>query len=256
MTDTMDHSDPVGRAFLGALGLHIALLAGLLVTGWLAKEQDSFGSKNAGGAAVGVEVVNSIPLVHHGAPNPLANDSQSEVPQAPVTKPVERVKEEKPPPDAIPIKSPKTKKAPEASEKQRFRPINELQPNQLTSKSAPQVSSPQFTATPGSGQIGAGKSSLEGTIYAGYGDQIRGIIARNWRTGDVDAQLRSAPIVTANFDLMRDGSIGHLQLTQRSGNFSLDASVQRAIQDSKFPPLPQGYPHDHATVEFSFELKR
>src|SRR5580704_3206801 len=146
MTDTLDHSDPVGRAFLGALGLHIALLAGLLLTGWLAKEQDSFGSKNAGGVAVGVEVVNSIPLVHHGAPNPLTNDTESEVPQAPVTKPVERVKEEKPPPDAIPIKSPKTKKAPEASEKQRFRPINELQPNQLTSKSAPQISSPLFTA--------------------------------------------------------------------------------------------------------------
>ncbi len=256
MTDAMDHNDPVGPAFFGALGLHFALVAGFGIMKWLAPTVDAFGSKNAGGPAVGVEVVNAMPLVHHGTPNPLVNDSESEVPQAPVTKPVERVKEEKPPPDAIPIKSPKTKKAPEASEKQRFRPINELQPNQLTSKSAPQISSPLFTATPGSGQIGAGKSSLEGTIYAGYGDQIRGIIARNWRTGDVDAQLRSAPIVTAAFDLMRDGTVTHLQLSQRSGNFSLDASVQRAIQESKFPPLPQGFPHDHATVEFSFELKR
>ena len=256
MTDTLEHSDPVGRAFLGALGLHLALVAGLLLTGWLTSVRDSFGSKNAGGAAVGVEVVDSMPLVHHGTPNPLTNDSESEVPQAPVTKPVERVKEEPPPPNAIPIKSPKAKKAPEASERQRFRPINELQPNQLTSQSAPQISSQMFTALPGSGQIGAGKSSLEGTIYGGYGDQIRGIIARNWRTSDVDAQLRTAPIGTATFDLQRDGSVTHLQLSQRSGNLSLDSSVQRAIQEAKFPPLPQGFPHDHATVEFSFELKR
>jgi len=256
MTDTLEHGDPVGRAFLGALGLHIALVAGLFVTGWLASARDSFGTKNAGGAAVGVEVVDSMPLVHHGTPNPLTNDTESEVPQAPVTKPVEKVKEEPPPKDAIPIKSPKAKKVQEASEKQRFRPIDQLQPNQLTSSTAPQISNQMFTALPGSGQIGAGKSSLEGTIYGGYGDQIRGIIARNWRTGDVDAQLRSAPVVTASFDLMRDGSVTHLRLTQRSGNLSLDNSVQRAITDAKFPPLPQGFPHDHATVEFSFELKR
>jgi TonB family protein len=256
MTDTLEHSDPVGRAFLGALGLHVALLSGLLLTGWLEREHDSFGSKNAGGAAVGVEVVDSMPLVHHGTPNPLTNDTESEVPQAPVTKPVEKVKEEPPPKDAIPIKSPKAKKAQEASERQRFRPIDQLQPNQLTSSTAPQISSQMFTALPGSGQIGAGKSSLEGTIYGGYGDQIRGIIARNWRTSDVDAQLRTAPIVTASFDLMRDGSVTHLRLTQRSGNLSLDNSVQRAVTDAKFPPLPQGFPHDYATVEFSFELKR
>ena len=162
--------------------------------------------------------------------------------------------EEPPPPNAIPIKSPKTKKAPEASEKQRFRPINELQPNQLTSKSAPQISSPLFTATPGSGQIGAGKSSLEGTVYAGYGDQIRSIIARNWHTNDVTAQV--APPVVASFDLMKDGSIRNLTIVQSSRITSLDFSVRRAIEGVTLPPLPPGYPRSTAKCEFTFELKK
>src|SRR5580698_10436847 len=185
----LNHPDPMRGGFLGALALHAALIGGLGLSSWLASHRDSFGAKDAGGMAVGIATVDSIPLVHHGATNPLTNDTESEVPQAPVTKPQERVKAEKPPPDAIPLKTRQSKKipAPEASERQKYRPINELQPNQILSKSAPQVSSPMFTAIPGSGQIGAVKSSLKGTIFSGYGDQIQRIIERNWNTGSVDA---------------------------------------------------------------------
>ena len=178
IADIRDHRDPMRGGFLGALLLHAALIGGLGISSWLATHRDSFGAKDAGGMAVGVETVDSIPLVHHGPTNPLTNDTESEVPQQPVTKPLERVKEEKPPPDAVPLKTRKSKKtpAPEASERQKFRPISELEPNQLLSKSAPQISSPMFTAMPGSGQIGAGKNSLQGTIFAEYGDQIQRII--------------------------------------------------------------------------------
>ena len=70
---------------------------------------------------MGIEAVNTIPLPHHGPENPLASDTDSEVPQAPA-KPVERVKEEKPPPDAVPIKSKTPKKTPAevASEKNKL----------------------------------------------------------------------------------------------------------------------------------------
>jgi outer membrane biosynthesis protein TonB len=255
-TNLWDRRDPMRVGFLGALGLHAALLGSLGISSWVAAHRDSFGSKDAGGMAVGIEVVNSIPLIHHGQTNPLTNDTESEVPQQPVTKPEERVKEEAPPPDSIRLKERKSKKAPEASERQHFRPISELQPNQLMSKSAPQMSSPMFTAMPGSGQIGAGKNDLEGTIFAEYGRQIQDIIARNWHTGDVSPQIRSASVVTADFDLLRDGSISHFKLSKSSNIITLDASVQRAIEDSKFPPLPAGFPRDHASVEFSFELKR
>ena len=42
---------------------------------------EMFGAKDAGGGAIGVEAVNTIPLLHSGAQNPLANDTQSQVPQ-------------------------------------------------------------------------------------------------------------------------------------------------------------------------------
>ncbi len=116
--DIWDHRDPMRGGFLGALMLHAALIGGLGISSWLATHRDSFGAKDAGGMAVGIETVDSMPLVHHGPTNPLTNDTESEVPQQPVTKPEERVKAEKPPPDAIPLKTRKSKNipAPEASD--------------------------------------------------------------------------------------------------------------------------------------------
>ena len=43
---------------------------------------------------------------------------------------------------------------------------------------------------------------------------------------------------------------------RRSGIPSLDLSVQEAIENSKYPPLPPEYDKSSATVEFTFELKR
>ena len=259
MTDhgsILDQPDPIGGPFLGAVALHAAVIGGLLISASFAKHPSAFGSLQAGGNAIGVEAVDTIPLIHHGAPNPVASDTESEIPQTPVKAP-DQVKEEKPPPDAIPLKMRKPKKKPAevASARQRFRPLNELLPNQITSQLAPQVSNQAYSAAPGAGRLGTGPHTTLGDRFAGYGDQIRRIVASKWRTDDVTAQ--AAPIVIATFDLMRDGSIRNLELLQRSGNNSLDLSVQRAIQDSApFPPIPSGFERDHASVEFWFELKR
>lgn len=252
----LDQPDRLGRFFLGAVGLHAAIIGGLLVSASLNSHRSSFGAMQAGGNAVGVEAVNMIPLVHHGNPNPVANDTESEVPQTPIKAP-DRVKAEKPPPDAIPLKLRKSKKktAEVASARQRFRPLDELLPNQITSQSAPQVSNQAFSAVPGAGRLGTGPNTTLGDRFAGYADQIRQIVASKWRAGDVRSQ--TAPIVIATFDLLRDGSIRNLQLLQRSGDSALDLSVQRAIADSApFPPIPAGFDRDHASVEFWFELKR
>jgi TonB family protein len=149
----------------------------------------------------------------------------------------------------------KPKPAPDASSRQRFRPLNELLPNQLTSATAPQVSNQAFSAISGAGRIGAGPHTTLGDQFAGYADQIRQIVASKWRTGDVNAQ--SAPTVIATFDLMRDGSVRNVQLLQRSGVTALDNSVERAIQEAApFPPIPAAFPRSSASVEFWFELKR
>jgi len=256
VTEILDRRDSLRGGFLGAAALHAAAFAAIIGPAWTG-HRTSFGALQAGGAAVGVEAVETIPLIHHGAPNPVANDTESQVPQTPVVKPKERLKEEPPPPEAIPLKMRKAKQRPaaETSARQRFRPLNELLPNQLTSATAPQVSNQAFSALSGAGRIGAGPHTTLGDQFAGYADQIRQIVASKWRTGDINAQ--SAPTVIATFDLMRDGSIRNVQLLQRSGVTALDNSVERAIEEAApFPPIPAGFPRNSASVEFWFELKR
>jgi TonB family protein len=252
--DILDSPESIGPAFLGAVVLHAAVIGALVVASL--ENRTPFGSAQAGGNSIGIEAVNTIPLVHHGAPNPLANDTESQVPQTPV-KTKDSVKQEKPPPDAIPLKLKKNKEkpAPVTAARQRFRPLDDLLPNQITSQDAPQVSNQAYSAAPGSGRIGAGPHTTLGNEFGGYADQIRQIIASKWHTGDVNAQ--SAPVVIADFDLMRDGSIRNIRLLQSSGISSLDFSVQRAIQDSSpLPPIPAAFPRSSASVEFWFELKR
>ncbi|MGD1095688.1 MAG: TonB family protein [Bryobacteraceae bacterium] len=255
--DILDQREPMRGAFLGALGLHLAIVAAILLNGWIEGHTDAFGSKDAGGA-VGIEAVDSIPLQHKGMPNPLANDTDSEVPQT-KAKPVERVKAEPTPPDAVLLKSRNAKKkaAEVASERQRFRPFDQLEKNQLTSKSAPQVSNPIYSAAPGAGRVGAGANTTLGDRFAGYSAQIQQLVAQHWRTGDVDAHLQTAPVVVATFELLRNGSIRNVQILQGSNIAALDFSVKRAILDaSPFPPIPAAFDRDYARVEFTFELKR
>ncbi|HLW75857.1 MAG TPA: TonB family protein [Bryobacteraceae bacterium] len=253
-----DPRDSMRGAFFWALALHLGIIGSLALQAWISGTTKAFGSKDAGGGSVAVTPVNSIPIPHHGEPNPLANPSESAVPQTPVKAP-DRVKAETPSPKAIPIKTKKAKQkeAPVASARQIFRPYKELTQNQLTSKAAPQIASPMFTSLPGAGNISTGAHTTLGSRFAGYGAQIEQIVAQHWRTNDVDARYQTAPVVIATFDLMRDGTIRNVQLLQTSGILTLDNSVKRAILDSApFPPIPPGFEKSYATVEFTFELKR
>jgi TonB family protein len=255
--DILDQREPMSRAFAAAVTLHVTLVGALVVYSWVSTHRDTFGAPNAGGGAIGIEAVSSIPLQHSGQQNPLANDTQSQVPQQPA-KPVERARKEKVSPDAVPLKMRQKKRLSDiASERQRFRPFKEIDPNQVFSRQAPQVSSPLFSAMPGSGRIGTGANTTLGTRFAGYAQQIQQLVAQKWRTGEVDAHVQTAPTVIATFDLMRDGSIRNLQILQKSGISTLDYSVQRAILEaSPFPPIPPGFDRSSAKVEFWFELKR
>lgn len=254
--DILDQRDSLKGAFTGAMLLHAALFGGLALSAFLKGHVEPIGAPNAGGA-IGIEVTSSIPLPHRGPKNPVANPSESEVPQTPV-KEKERVKEPPPPKDAVALKS-RNKKKPElvASAKQRFRPFDQLEPNQLTQQEAPSVSNPMFAAKQGSGQVGTGENTTLGTRCAGYGAQIQQLVAQKWKTADVDARITNAPTVIATFDLLRAGMARNVQILQRSGIATLDYSVQRAILEaSPFPPIPAACDKESAKVEFWFELKR
>ena len=246
--------DPMGRGFAFAIGLHGSLLGVVLLVGWINSKGPTFGAPDAGGATVGVEAVDKIPLPHSGPQNPVAHATESEAPQAPPEK-VEHEKKEVAPPDAVKLNLKEKKaKEKEAAAPHRFKSFADLEKNQLTSRTPQAVSSPLFSQTPGSGRVGLGANTTLGLQFSAYAQQIQKLIADNWRTNDVTVQ--TAPAVIASFDLMRDGSIRGLTIVQASGVASLDFSVRRAIEGVNFPPLPVGYPRSSARCEFTFELKK
>lgn len=255
--DILDTREPVRGAFWGALSLHVSIVLIAVVMNWVGRSEP-LGATDIAGGAVPVQAVDTIPIPHQGQTNPLANDSKSQAPQEPETKPIERAKKEIVKPDAVPLKMKEPKKVAEKQQVvQHYRPYRALE-NQVTTREAPQVSTPMYSAQQGSGNVGTGAHTTLGTRCAAYATQIQQIVARNWHTNDVDARYQTAPTVIATFNLMRDGSIRSLGVLQGSGVPSLDFSVQRAIRDSQFPPIPPcaGFDKDYATVEFWFELKR
>jgi TonB family protein len=256
--DILDQRESLGKPFTGALALHIAVIGGLAVYTLVSGHRELFGDPNAGGAAVGVTVTNSIPLPHRGPENPVAHDTQSEVPQQPAKE--ERAKKEPPPPkNAVELKSKTAKQLRAKVEPQirHFKSFDELDPNKIKSQQAPAVSNPLYSDVAGAGRIGAGMNTTLGSRFGAYAQQIRDLVARKWHPGDVDASVRSAPQVVASFELMRDGSIGKPGIVQTSGIRALDFSVERAILEaSPFPPFPPGLEEKSTTVTFTFELKR
>jgi outer membrane biosynthesis protein TonB len=246
--------DPMGRGFAFAIALHGSLLGVVLLVNWLHVDGPKFGDPNAGGASVGIEAVDKIPLPHTGPENPVAHDTDSDTPQAPPEK-VAQEKAEVVPPDAVKLNLKEKKaKAKEASAPKRFKSFEELEKNQLTSRTPQAVSSPIYSQMPGSGRVGLGANTTLGSQFGAYAAQIQKLIADNWRTGDV--MVATAPPVVASFDLMKDGSIRNLTIVQGSRIAAVDFSVKRAIEGVSFPPLPTGYQHNSAKCEFTFELKK
>ena len=260
--DILDQPEPLGKSLAGSVVLHISVGAALLMSAWAGHgSRVSWGDVNGGGmGSVAVNVVPRIPLPGRSGPiNPVANDTESVVPTPPA-KAKPRPKVEAPEPNAIAIKSRNaTKKASRAaSAPNKFREQQQDLPNQVYSSAGQAVVSPMYGMT-GGGGVGIGSNSPFGTQFGWYVNLLRDQVARNWRTGDLDPRLRSAPPVVATFTIRRDGSVaqGSVRITQRSGNPALDFSAQRAILDAApFQALPPQFPRNEVEIEFWFELRR
>jgi len=256
--DILDQRESLRGPFTGAITLHVAVIGGLAVYTWMSGNRPLFGDPNAGGAAVGIEAVKSIPLPHRGPENPVAHDTESQVPQEPAKQ--ERVKKEPPPPKkAVELKSKTAKKLRAKVEPQpkHFKSFDELDPNKIKSQQAPAVSNPMFSEMPGAGRVGTGANTTLGTRFGEYSARIQQMVTQHWRTGDIDASIRTAPQVVVSLEIRRDGNIGALRVVQESGISTLDFSARRAILEaSPFPPLPPAFERNTATFEIVFELKR
>ena len=256
--DILDERDSARGAFLRSVGLHLAL-AGIIVA-WsalkLSGRIERWGDPKAlGGGSVAITPVNSIPMeTRRGRVNPVANDTESQVPSAPVKPEPKRAPV--PEPDAIAIKGRNAKKtAPKEQTARSYTPLAKPNPNQVYSSTGQALTTPMYSRAPGGGGVGSGAGSPFGQRFGWYEQLLRERVASNWRSQDLDSRIRNRVAVT--FEIARNGQVRNVRVTQSSGNFAMDQSAQRAIlMSNPLPELPREYERDVALVEFWFALQQ
>jgi len=245
--DILDQQDSLRGPLVQSVLLHGALVgAFVLASISYQHSREVWGStQTSAGSAVAINSVKSIPLPSRaGQINPVANETESQVPQAPKPEPKKQVKV---PENAVPIKSRFAKEQPKPQAQQHYHPLPPAQ-NQVFSRDAPAAVSPMFQK-PGSGGVGVGPNSAFGNQFGAYASLVVQRVTDKWQSSGVF----QGQTVVITFDIMRDGSVRNPKIAQRSGNPTLDYSALRAVTDAgPFPPLPANYNGSSTDVELQF----
>lgn len=258
--DILDDRESLRKPMIGSVILHIGVFALVPLYAWYqAKYTAHFGSDAPiGGGSVGLDVSKTIPIPRpRGEINPLANDTESQVPRPDKPQPKQKVVEEEK--DAVPLLKSKKQQKKLARQDDDVRPPERyhpqpVKPNQVTSSEGQRLIT-NMMAKPGSGGVGANMNSALGNQFGWYLDLVKQRIAQKWDTSEVDGRLQTAEPVIVDFDIQRDGSVSNLRIVQRSGVPTLEYSAQRAIQAAApFPALPGGF--NSSPMEIVFKLQR
>ena len=241
-----------------SLGLHglLAIAAvGYAVIG--ARMGGRWGNSwGAGGGAVRVGAVTSLPGVPLPAPA-LATPSTLST-QNPGLYKTEEVKP-KPVPEAkeIPkfqdsVKRETAERINKRIQKAELEPPENAVPYGLGGR--PSMTYGQFVTSAGDGGLNLGEF---GDRYGWYVGAVRNRVSSNWMLAMISPSLMTAPRVYVNFDILRDGSITDVKVTQSSGIPEVDRSALRAVLASNpLGPLPPDYAGSKISVEFYFDFHR
>lgn len=242
---------------------HACLLGALVVSTIFSHRGETWGGAGGGEGAVKVGLVGSLPGI--ALPKPEA------VTPSTVVDPSKGLSKEEPKP--VPREpEPDIAKLPEFEKKPRLVPSHPSKvfedktppaPNQIPygAGGTPAMPYTQFTMSGGvtgglgiKGETGGGDF---GSRYSWYVEAVRNRISSNWLQSTVDATVRSAPRAVVTFQVLRDGTVSTIEITQSSGNASVDNSARRAILSSNpLPPLPSDYRGANVNVEFWFDFHR
>ncbi len=122
---------------------------------------------------------------------------------------------------------------------------------------APTMNYTQMVTTAGTGGIAVGAGNSFGFQFAWYVASMRARISANWLLSTVSPNITSAPRVYLTFQILRDGTVTEVQITQSSGVPEVDRSALRAILASNpLPPLPPQYSGGSVNVQFYFDFHR
>ncbi len=259
--DILDEQERLRRPLVGSLVLHVGVVAFLLTFNWWQNRgRIQFGDPNSMGGSVGITPVSSIPLPHRsGATNPVANDTESQVPSQPKkVKESKRVPKEEP--DAIPLHSKKKPKrmSEQIARNQTYRPLESDRPNQVYSSTGAAVQSPLYGGAAGMGGTGIG-NSVFGQRLGWYAQLLQQTIANKWgiESASIPASTTSSRRVTLSFEILRDGTVRNVRVLESSGDAQVDYAAQRAVlKSSPVRRLPEEFERNTANVEFWFQLQR
>jgi len=259
-------AESLKKPFMWSVVFHGLLFGSLTVSTIYSHRGDMWGSAGGGDGAVSVGLVQKLPGIMLPRPDEV---TQSQV--VDTTKGLYKAEPPKPQPKEI---EPDVKKIPEFAKNKTPKiisrpskvfedktppPTNAVPYGQGGSPALPYNSS--FAMNSGPSQGGMGVSGSGGGDFAGrfpsYVDAVRNRISSNWLQSTVDPSVHSAPRVNFTFQVLRDGTVTNVQMTQSSNNRSVDNSALRAIlSSSPVSPLPSNYSGNSVTVEFYFDFKR
>jgi periplasmic protein TonB len=92
-----------------------------------------------------------------------------------------------------------------------------------------------------------GETNLENFCCKEYLQRLTAEIDSHWEKNQT---VKGTTVV--RFTILKSGQIVDVEVTQRSGSGLLDRASQRALSDSRLPPLPAAYPSDRLTVNLTF----
>ncbi len=234
--------EPVMAPAMGAVALHLALGAALVVYGILGGlfHHSFWGNPGVGGAIQVNLVSGAIPLPSPEPPNKnvLATETPSQAPAPPEPKTRQAVDE-----SAIPIagrqKKPQRETTPRTPPRQP-QPVenNRAYYGEQSGSSMPRATQAQNAAN--------GPTSVTngdfGSRFGWYVDGINRKMIANWYKAMVDQSTPRGAKAYIFFKIYRDGSVGDVRLDRSSGSASLDNSCLRAAQRvDTFGALPSGY---------------
>ena len=189
--------------------------------------------------------------------------------RAPSPQPVQPKQPDPPKPVKVPASKPAPIR-PQPKPEPKYTPADEikvsLKPARTSSKPRPkpQVAQPRRDYAAAANTIRAATSSTTiempslptggGPSYANYAQAVKSIYERNWYPPDETS--RDNALVKVQIVIARDGTILSSRIIGRSGDASVDASVEAALRRvTSVPPFPEGAKESKRTYTIGFNLK-
>jgi TonB family protein len=255
-------TESLKKPLLWSMAFHAALFGSLSVSTIYSRRGDMWGSAGGDGA-VSVGLVAKVPGVTLPRPDAVTQSQVVDTSKG-LYKSEPQPKPQPVAPDVQKIPEFKKEKAPhivsrpsKVFEDKTPPPTNAVPYGGGGAPALPYSSFAMNGPTPGGmGFSGPGGGDFSGR-FPSYVDAVRNRISSNWLQSTVDSSVRWAPRAEFTFQIMRDGTIINIQMTQSSSNRAVDNSMLRAIQSSNpLSPLPSNYSGTSVTVTFYFDFRR